>query len=77
MAANENDHQARFDLATALQASGQAEAAAEELLHIIEKDRAWNDEAARKQLLTFFEAWGATDPVTLQARRRLSSLLFS
>ena len=77
LAANQNDHQARFDLATALQAAGQAEEAAEELLSIIEKDRAWNDEAARKQLLTFFEAWGATDPVTLQARRRLSSLLFS
>ena len=77
LAADENDHQARFDLAVALQAAGQGEEAADALLHIIEKDRAWNEEAARKQLLTFFEAWGPTDPVTLQARRRLSSLLFS
>jgi putative thioredoxin len=77
LAANEGDHQARFDLALALQAAGQAEAAADALLHIIEKERGWNDEAARQQLLTFFEAWGQGDPVTLQSRRRLSSLLFS
>lgn len=75
--ADPQDHQARYDLALALQAAGQGEAAAEELLHIIEKNRAWNEEAARKQLLTFFEAWGPTDPITLQSRRRLSSLLFS
>jgi len=77
LAANEGDHQVRFDLALALQAAGESEAAAEALLHIIEKDSGWNDEAARKQLLTFFEAWGHGDPVTLLARRRLSSLLFS
>ncbi|HMB78111.1 MAG TPA: thioredoxin [Kiloniellaceae bacterium] len=77
IAADPKDYQARYDLAIALQAAGQAEAAADELLYIVEKNLAWNDEAARKQLLTFFEAWGPTDPVTLQARRRLSSLLFS
>jgi len=77
LAANENDHQARFDLAMAHYAAGEAEGAAGELLEIIRRDRAWNDEAARKQLLKFFEAWGPTDPRTLEARRRLSSMLFS
>lgn len=74
---NPNDHQSRFDLALALQAAGRKEDAAEALLAILERDRNWNDEAARKELLTFFEAWGPTDPLTLQSRRRLSSLLFS
>jgi len=74
---NPADHQARFDLALALQASGDREVAADELLEIVRRDRAWNDDAARKKLLTFFEAWGPTDPLTLAARRRLSSLLFS
>ncbi len=72
-----NDHQARFDLALALHAAGQAEPAAEALLEIIRRNRAWNEEAARKQLLKFFEAWGPTDPMTLNTRRQLSSLLFS
>lgn len=71
------DHQSRFDLALALNAAGKREAAAEELLQIVRRQRAWNDEAARKQLVQFFEAWGATDPVTVQARKKLSSLLFS
>lgn len=75
--ANPADHQARFDLALALQAAGDREAAADELLEILRRERKWNDEAARKQLLTFFEAWGPSDPVTLSARRRLSSLLFA
>jgi len=74
---NPADHQARFDLALALQAAGDREAAADELLEILRRDRKWNDEAARKKLLTFFEAWGPSDPLTLAARRRLSSLLFS
>jgi len=74
---NPADHQARFDLALALQAAGDREAAADELLEIVRRDRKWNDEAARKRLLTFFEAWGPSDPATLGARRRLSSLLFS
>jgi putative thioredoxin len=77
VAENPLDHQARFDLALALHAAGQREAAAEALLEIIRRQRTWNDEAARQQLLKFFEAWGPTDPHTLAARRRLSSLLFA
>ncbi|MDH3593505.1 MAG: thioredoxin [Rhodospirillales bacterium] len=77
VAQNGDDHQARFDLAMALYAADKSEAAADELLEIIRRDRSWNDEGARKQLVKFFEAWGATNPLTLQARRRLSSLLFS
>ena len=77
LAAAPDDHQARFDLAMALYAADQAERAAEELLEIIRRNRAWNEEAARKQLLKFFEAWGPTNPLTLDTRRRLSSLLFS
>jgi len=71
------DHQARFDLAQALFALGRGEAAAQQLLESIRRDRAWNDEAARKQLVKYFEAWGATHPLTLQTRRRLSSILFA
>ncbi len=77
VAGNQNDHQARFDLAMALYAAGKQSEAADELLEIVQRNRSWNDEAARKQLLKFFEAWGPTDPLTLEARRRLSSLLFS
>ena len=74
---NPQDHQARFDLAIALHAAGQREGAVDALLEIIRRDRAWNEEAARKQLVQFFDAWGPTDPLTVEARRRLSSLLFS
>ncbi len=74
---NPQDHQARLDLAMALHAAGENEAAADALLEIIRRDRAWNEEAARQQLLKFFDAWGPTDPHTLAARRKLSSLLFS
>ncbi|WP_422369366.1 thioredoxin [Pelagibius sp.] len=77
VATDHNDHQARFDLAMALHGSGQQQAAADELLEIMRRDRQWNDDGARKQLLTFFEAWGPTDPLTIENRRRLSSLLFS
>ena len=77
VAANHDDHQARFDLAMALHASGQKQDAADELLEIVRRQRSWKDEEARKQLLTFFEAWGPTDPLTIETRRRLSSLLFS
>jgi putative thioredoxin len=77
VAANEKDHQARFDLAVALNAGGKREEALEHLLTIVRRDRKWNDEAARKQLLQFFDAWGPTDEMTLQGRRKLSSLLFS
>ena len=71
------NHQARFDLAMALYAADSREAAVEQLLEIIKRDRAWDEEAARKQLIKLFEAWGPTDPLTLDARRRLSTLLFS
>ncbi len=71
------DHQARYDLAAALNASGKRAEAADALLHIIKHDRAWNEDAARMQLLKLFEAWGLTDPATLAARRKLSALLFS
>ena len=77
LAANPNDHQARYDLALALFAGGQQREAAEQLLELLGRDRAWDEEAARKQLLKFFEAWGPTDPLTLEMRRRLSALLFS
>jgi putative thioredoxin len=77
VAQNKDDHQARFDLAMALYAAGKPKEAADELLEIIRRDRSWNDDGARKQLVKFFEAWGATDPLTLQTRRQLSSLLFS
>ena len=77
VAANPADHQARYDLAIALHAAGEREAAAEALIEIIRRERNWNEEAARHQLLKLFEAWGPTDPNTLSARRQLSSLLFS
>jgi putative thioredoxin len=77
VAANHNDHQARYDLAMALHGAGQRQAAADELLEILRRQRNWNDDGARKQLVTFFEAWGPTDPLTIETRRRLSSLLFA
>ena len=76
LAADPADHQARYDLATALNASDRREEAAEALLEIIRRDRAWNDDGARRQLLKFFEAWGFDDPTTMAARRKLSALLF-
>lgn len=72
-----NDHQARFDLAGVLAGQGRLEQAVEHLLTIVEADREWNDQAARKQLLTVFEAAGASSPVARDGRRRLSSILFS
>jgi putative thioredoxin len=72
-----NDHEARFELATALFGAGQREQGIDELLTLFRKDRAWNEEAARKQLVKFFEVMGPTDPLTLASRRRLSSLMFS
>ncbi|MFC7395885.1 thioredoxin [Chelatococcus sp. GCM10030263] len=77
LAANPLDHQTRFDLALALNAHGKREEAGDHLLEIIKRDRAWNDDGARKQLLQFFEAWGPTDEATLAGRRRLSSILFA
>jgi putative thioredoxin len=75
--ANPADHQARFDLAVALNAKGQREAAADQLIEIVKRDRKWNDDGARKQLVQFFEAWGSADEATVSGRRRLSSILFS
>ena len=75
--ANPLDHQARFDLAVALNANGKREDAVKHLMEIVKRDRKWNDDGARKQLVQFFEAWGATDPATVEGRKRLSSLLFS
>ncbi|MFZ2008111.1 MAG: thioredoxin [Stellaceae bacterium] len=77
LAADANDHEARLELATALFGAGQREEGIDELLTLYRKDRAWNDEAARKQLVKFFEVMGATDPLTLSSRRKLSSLMFS
>jgi putative thioredoxin len=77
VAADPLDHQARFDLATGLSAAGKRSEAAEHLLAIVKRDRKWNDDAARKQLVQFFEAWGPTDEATLDGRKRLSSILFS
>ena len=77
VAANPLDHQARFDLATALNAKGKRAEAVEHLLTIVKKDRKWNDDAARKQLVQFFEAWGFADPAAVDGRKRLSSILFS
>jgi len=71
------DHQARYDLALALYAQGERETAIDELLDLVRRARQWNEGAARKQLVKLFEALGPTDPLTLSARRRLSSLLFS
>jgi putative thioredoxin len=77
LAQDPNDHEARFELATALFGAGQREEGIDELLTLYRKDRTWNEEAARKQLVKFFEVMGPTDPLTLSARRRLSSLMFS
>jgi putative thioredoxin len=77
ISANPADHQARFDLALILNARGDREGATDHLLEIMRRDRSWNEEAARKQLVQFFEAWGPMDEATLAGRRRLSSILFS
>lgn len=74
---NPLDHQSRFDLAIALSAKGDNAQAADHLLEIIRKDRKWNEEAARKQLVLLFDMMGHGDPVTLDARRKLSAILFS
>ena len=71
------DHQARFDLATALNAAGKRSEATQHLLEIVKRDRKWNDDGARKQLVQFFEAWGGADDATVEGRKRLSTVLFS
>ena len=75
--ADPKDHQARYDYALALDAAGDREGALTQLLEIVKRDRKWNEDAARKQLVVMFEAMGATDPRTIEARRKLSSILFS
>jgi len=75
--ANPGDHQARFDLAITLAGAGRREEAMNHLLEIVRRDRTWNEDGARKQLLQFFEAWGAKEPLVSDGRRRLSSILFS
>ncbi|HEY3812122.1 MAG TPA: co-chaperone YbbN [Caulobacteraceae bacterium] len=77
LARNPKDHQARFDLATALAAQNRFQEAADQLLRIVEQDREWNEQAARKQLLKIFDAAGPGAEVTRDGRRRLSSILFS
>jgi putative thioredoxin len=76
LAADADDHAARIDLAVALNAMGERAKAVDALIEAIRRDKAWNDEAARKQLLKFFEAWGFDDAATLAGRRKLSTLLF-
>ena len=77
VAANPLDHQGRFDLALALNGKGQRLDALEQLISIVRRDRKWNDDGARKQLVQFFDAWGPTDEATIEGRKKLSSILFS
>ncbi len=74
---NPDDHQTRFELAGSLFASGQKERAIDELVEIVRRDRAWEDDQARRQLLKYFEALGPADPLTMAGRKKLSSVLFS
>ena len=77
VAANPLDHQARFDLATALNAEGKRAEATNHLLEIVRRDRKWNEDGARRQLVQLFEAWGGADEATVDGRKRLSTILFS
>nr|WP_210313153.1 thioredoxin [Rhodopseudomonas rhenobacensis] len=77
VAENPLDHQARFELAVALNAAGRRTEATDHLLEIVKRDRKWDDDGARKQLVLLFEAWGATDEATVDGRKRLSTILFS
>jgi putative thioredoxin len=77
VAANPLDHQARFDLALALNGKGQRQDALDQLIAIVKRDRKWNDDGARKQLVQFFDAWGPADPATIDGRKKLSSILFA
>ncbi|MET3927361.1 co-chaperone YbbN [Devosia sp. 2618] len=77
VAANPDDHQARYDLALAFNAEGKRVEAAESLVAIFKRDRTWNEDGARKKLLEFFDAWGPKDPATAKGRRMLSAALFS
>ena len=75
--ADANDHQARYDLAMAQFGNGQQQAAIDHLLEIMRRDRAWNDDGARQQLLVFLEAMGFADPLAAEARKKMSSMMFS
>ena len=77
VAANPLDHQARLDLALALAAAGKRNEAVDHLIEIVKRDRKWNDDEARKQLVKLFEAWGPADEATVEGRKRLSSILFA
>jgi len=77
VATNPLDHQARFDLAVALNSKNRRQEAVDHLIEIVRRDRKWNDDGARKQLVQFFDAWGATDEATVSGRKRLSSILFA
>ena len=77
VAADPKDYQARFDLALALNAKGDREGATNQLIEIVKRDRKWNDDGARKQLVQLFDAWGPTDKATVEGRKRLSSVLFA
>lgn len=77
VAADPLDHQARFDLAVALNGANKRDEATSHLLEIVKRDRKWNEDGARKQLIQFFDAWGPTDEATMDGRRRLSTILFS
>ena len=77
VAANPLDHQARFDLAVALNGKGRRAEAVDHLIEIVKRDRKWKDDGARKQLVQFFEAWGPTDEATIEGRKKLSSILFA
>jgi putative thioredoxin len=77
VAANPLDHQARFDFALALNGKGRRLDALEQLIAIVRRDRKWNDDGARKQLVQFFDAWGPADEATIEGRKRLSSILFA
>jgi putative thioredoxin len=74
---NPKDNEARLELASALFGAGEREEAIEQLLELVRRDREWNEQAARKQLVKFFEAMGPADPLTVAARKRLSSILFA
>jgi putative thioredoxin len=77
IAADPKDFQSRFDLAVGLAAKGRRKEALDHLIEIVRRDRKWNDDGARKQLVQFFEVWGPTDELTIEGRKRLSSLLFA
>jgi putative thioredoxin len=77
VAANPLDHQARFDLAVALNGAARRAEALDHLIAIVKRDRKWNDDGARKQLVQFFDAWGPTDEATVDGRKKLSSILFA